>query len=165
MNTHYRRVITAALILSLLQAPTALLASPSWFGTRNPAHRPLSQPERAAHALNRLTFGATPGDLARVQAIGAKKWIEMQLNPERIDDSALETRLQNYPAMRLSQSTLLQAYPSAAVIRAVGRRQSSPAEQPAGTRHLPEPGICLRREAKRRKRSRPRRKMPPVLLP
>ncbi len=109
----------AALILSLLQAPTALLASPSWFGKRSPAQRPLSQEERAAHALNRLTFGARPGDLQQVQAIGVKKWIDMQLNPERIDDSALQARLQNYPAMRLSQPALLQAYPSAAVIRAV----------------------------------------------
>ena len=70
-------------------------------------------------ALNRLTFGPRPGDLERVQEIGVKKWVEMQLNPEQVDDSLLEARLQSFPAMRLSQQELLQAFPSGAVIRAV----------------------------------------------
>ena len=43
----------------------------------------------------------------------------MQLNPEQIDDSLLEARLQSFPAMHLSQQDLIQAFPSAAVIRAV----------------------------------------------
>src|SRR6202035_2656074 len=60
-----------------------------------------------------------PGDLERIQAIGVKKWIEMQLNPEQIDDSLLEARLQSFPAMHLSQQDLIQAFPSAALIRAV----------------------------------------------
>ena len=81
--------------------------------------QPLTEEERATHALNRLTFGPRPGDLERIQAIGVKKWIEMQLNPEQIDDSLLEARLQSFPAMHLSQQDLIQAFPSAAVIRAV----------------------------------------------
>ena len=40
--------------------------------------------EHVEHALNRLTFGARPGDAERVGAIGLKKWIELQLHPERI---------------------------------------------------------------------------------
>ncbi len=80
---------------------------------------PLTEEERATHALNRLTFGPRPGDLERIQAIGVKKWVEMQLNPEQIDDSLLEARLQSFPAMHLSQQDLLQAFPSGAVIRGV----------------------------------------------
>lgn len=41
----------------------------------------------ASHVLNRLTFGARPGDYARVAAMGAKAFIEQQLAPEAIDDS------------------------------------------------------------------------------
>ena len=54
------------------------------------------------HALNRLTFGPRPGDVAAVEATGLDKWIDEQLNPQSIDDSALEQRLMAYPAMRLS---------------------------------------------------------------
>jgi uncharacterized protein (DUF1800 family) len=115
----FRRSLAGCLMLTLLQAPTALLASPSLLGKRTPNQKPLSEEERATQALNRLTFGPRPGDVQRVEAIGVKKWVEMQLNPASIDDSLLEARLQNYPAMHMSQSALLEAFPSQAVIRAV----------------------------------------------
>jgi uncharacterized protein (DUF1800 family) len=40
------------------------------------------------HVLNRLTFGPRPGDVDKVRAIGLASWIDQQLYPERIDDSA-----------------------------------------------------------------------------
>jgi uncharacterized protein (DUF1800 family) len=115
------RALTGCLILSLVQDPLTLLAASSagWHSKRAPAAQPLTEQERAMHALNRLTFGPRPGDLERIQAIGVKQWVEMQLNPEQIDDSLLDARLQSFPAMRLSQQDLLQAFPSAAVVRAV----------------------------------------------
>jgi len=73
--------------------------------------------ERVLHALNRFTFGPTPDDLAAVQAMGLKRWFERQLNPSNIDDSALERRLDNFPAMRLSQEALMQRFPSPPVLR------------------------------------------------
>src|SRR3984957_11223939 len=117
----FSRVLAGCLVLSLVQDPITLLAaaSPGWHSKRAPAVQPLTEAERATHALNRLTFGPRPGDLERVQAIGVKKWIESQLNPEQIDDSLLEARLQSFPAMHLSQQDLLLAFPSNAVIRAV----------------------------------------------
>jgi len=112
------RVLAGCLILALVQDPATLLAAAgvSWHSKRPNS---MTEQERATHALNRLTFGPRPGDRERIQAIGVKKWIEMQLNPEQIDDSLLEARLQSFPAMRLSQQDLFQDYPSAAVIRAV----------------------------------------------
>lgn len=50
------------------------------------------------HALNRLTFGPRPGDVEAVERIGLAAWIERQLDPSRIDDSALQTRLPAQPA-------------------------------------------------------------------
>jgi uncharacterized protein (DUF1800 family) len=121
LATLFSRALAGCLILCLAQEPSILLAAsaPSWHSRRTPAVRPLTEEERAAQALNRLTFGPRPGDLERVQAIGVKKWVEMQLNPEQVDDSLLEARLQSFPAMRLSQQDLLQAFPSGALIRAV----------------------------------------------
>jgi uncharacterized protein (DUF1800 family) len=117
----FTRVLAGCLVLSLVQEPLALLAAPvpGWHAKKTPGAKTLTEEERATHALNRLTFGPRPGDLERIQAIGVKKWIEMQLNPEQIDDSLLEARLQSFPAMRLSQQDLMQTFPSAGVIRAV----------------------------------------------
>jgi Protein of unknown function (DUF1800) len=117
----WNRALAGCLVLSLVQQPAILLAAPSpaWHSKRSAATHSLTEQERAAHALNRLTFGARPGDLERVEAIGVKKWIELQLNPEQIDDSLLEARLQSFPAMRLSQQELIKDFPSGAVIRAV----------------------------------------------
>lgn len=46
--------------------------------------------DEAAHFLNRLTFGAAPGDHARVSAMGVSAFLEEQLAPERIDDRLCE---------------------------------------------------------------------------
>jgi uncharacterized protein (DUF1800 family) len=77
----------------------------------------LTPDHRALHALNRLTFGPRPGDVTAVEAMGLDKWISEQLNPETIDDSALEARLGAYPAMRLSRHDLVERFPSPAMIR------------------------------------------------
>ena len=73
---------------------------------------------RLPRSQSAATFGPKPGDLERIQAIGVKKWIEKQLDPEQIDDSLLEARLQAFPAMRMSQRDLVQTFPPAGVIRA-----------------------------------------------
>jgi uncharacterized protein (DUF1800 family) len=78
---------------------------------------PLTPDQRVLHALNRLTFGPRPGDVAAVEAMGLDKWIDEQLNPETIDDSAFDARLADYPAMRLSQHDLVERFPSNAMIR------------------------------------------------
>jgi uncharacterized protein (DUF1800 family) len=43
-----------------------------------------------SHVLGRLTFGARPGDYARVSALGAQKFIEEQLAPSKIPDRVCE---------------------------------------------------------------------------
>ncbi len=71
----------------------------------------LTEDEATLHALNRLAYGPRPGELERVKQMGLEKWIEQQLHPERINDSALEARLQQYPAIRMSTQELLARYP------------------------------------------------------
>jgi len=79
---------------------------------------------RVLHALNRLTFGPRPGDVAAVQAMGLSSWFEMQLNPSKIDDTALNARLANFPAMQLPQGQLLARYPSQQVIKQMELRNA-----------------------------------------
>jgi uncharacterized protein (DUF1800 family) len=80
---------------------------------------PLTKRERAEHALDRLTFGPRPDDVERVEKIGVRRWIDQQLHTERIDDAALEVKLNALPAMRLSIDELIRRYPPPAVIRQV----------------------------------------------
>ncbi len=71
----------------------------------------LSEDEAILHALNRLGFGPRPGDMERVRQMGLEKWIEQQLNPDSIDDSALQARLERFPMLALSAAQLLDQFP------------------------------------------------------
>ena len=52
--------------------------------------------EQIQQVLNRLTFGPRPGDAEKVRAMGIDKWIDLQLNPERIPDPAGDDVIRNY---------------------------------------------------------------------
>ena len=69
------------------------------------------------HALNRFTFGPRPGDVGAVQAMGLDRWFEQQLHPASMDNSALQRRLAQYPAMQWTPEELLFRLPNNAVIR------------------------------------------------
>ncbi|HKW62615.1 MAG TPA: DUF1800 domain-containing protein [Candidatus Acidoferrum sp.] len=71
----------------------------------------LSADEAILHALNRLAYGPRPGDIERVKQMGLAKWIDQQLNPNSIDDKAVEARLQEYPTLRMSTAKLIGEYP------------------------------------------------------
>jgi hypothetical protein len=61
---------SAIIVLALMLA----LASGSAVLAKKPAHpAQMDDAKRALHALNRLTFGPRPGDVARVQAMGVNK--------------------------------------------------------------------------------------------
>jgi len=72
---------------------------------------PLGDDRRILHVLNRLAFGPRPGDVARVRAVGLDAWIDRQLRPETIDDSATERALVDLASLRMSISEALREYP------------------------------------------------------
>jgi uncharacterized protein (DUF1800 family) len=71
-----------------------------------PTTAQLTERQRAQHVLDRLAFGARPGDLDRVLATGVDKWIAQQLHPESIPDRAVEARLAQYPTLTMSDSEI-----------------------------------------------------------
>src|SRR5438105_10690035 len=71
----------------------------------------LNENQRILHVLNRLGFGARPGDVERVKAMGIDNYIAQQLFPEKIDDSATEAKLQNLETLRMSTAELYGKYP------------------------------------------------------
>ena len=78
------------------------------------AAQKLTEEQRIVHVLNRLGFGARPGDMERVRRVGLQNYIEQQLNPSSIDDSVLEARLKSLPTLRMSNGELLAKYPQPA---------------------------------------------------
>src|SRR5262245_49417240 len=62
------------------------------------------------HVLNRIAFGPRPGDLVRIQDVGFEKYLDQQLHPDRIDDSATETRLANLNSLQMSTGDLFDRY-------------------------------------------------------
>jgi len=72
----------------------------------------LTADEAILHALNRLAYGPRPGDIERIKQIGLAKWIDQQLNPNSINDAALEARLEIYPTLKMRTAQLLAEYPN-----------------------------------------------------
>ena len=83
-----------------------------------PFRQPIPSGEKAQHALNRLTFGPRPGDIQRVQSLGVKKWIDLQLHPERIPENpVLETKLRPLDTLGMSTAKMVQSYPPPAIVK------------------------------------------------
>ncbi len=76
----------------------------------------LTEDEAIMHAMNRLGYGPRPGDVERIRKMGLEKWVDQQLHPDSIDDSALDQRLQRYPTLNLPAKKLLAEYPQAAQV-------------------------------------------------
>jgi uncharacterized protein (DUF1800 family) len=71
----------------------------------------LTPDEAVFHALNRLAYGPRPGDVERIKQIGLAKWIDQQLNPNSIEDKAVQSRLEALPTLHLATAKLIQEYP------------------------------------------------------
>jgi uncharacterized protein (DUF1800 family) len=89
----------------------------------------LNEERRAVHVLNRLAFGARPGDVERVLKLGVDGYVEQQLNPSKIDDAALASRLERLPTLGMSNSELLAKYPQPGqLLRRLQREGNLPPE-------------------------------------
>ena len=76
----------------------------------SPSKAPLTEEQKIQHALNRLTFGARPGEVAQVRKIGLQRWIDSQLAPPTIDDSVLEAKISRLPNLNAPPAQLQLAY-------------------------------------------------------
>jgi uncharacterized protein (DUF1800 family) len=117
-----RAAVTGTLCGLLAAQP--LLAEPAG-KKREPAKvQEIQGQDRVLHALNRLTFGPRPGEVAAVERIGLNRWFEQQLNPATIDDSELEAKLAEYPAMNLPLAELERKFPGPQVLKAISNGNS-----------------------------------------
>ncbi|MDQ2832272.1 MAG: DUF1800 domain-containing protein [Acidobacteriota bacterium] len=108
--------VFAAAVFCLLVVQQSLWGAARAHRTASAAKQ-IQSDERVLHVLNRFTFGPRAEDVHAVHTLGVERWFERQLNSASIDDSALETRLAMFPAMRMEQAELMQRYPSPQVLR------------------------------------------------
>ncbi|HEU5403837.1 MAG TPA: DUF1800 family protein, partial [Terriglobales bacterium] len=90
----------------------------------------MDERQRAIHALNRLTFGPRPGDVDRVLAMGVDKWIDLQLHPEKIDDSALQSRLDQFRTLKMQPREMLAQFPPPQLVKQVADGKMSMPRDP-----------------------------------
>jgi uncharacterized protein (DUF1800 family) len=78
----------------------------------------IARNDRTVQALNRLTFGARPGDAEQVRKIGLKKWIDLQLHPERIPENpVLAEKLKPFDTLSMPSDELVRSYPAPEIVR------------------------------------------------
>jgi uncharacterized protein (DUF1800 family) len=125
-----RLKIGLILLLSLLASAASVQLALGKKKDKHPTSTPqMDEQKQAVHALNRLTFGPRPGDVDHVLAIGVDKWIDQQLHPEKIDDSALDARLSPFRTLRMDTREIVQNFPSEQMIKAVADgKQSLPSD-------------------------------------
>src|SRR5471030_1414670 len=105
------------LLMALMLGSIAVLSS---FLTDRSAGKPrftfpykemgLTERQAAAHLLSRFSYGATPGQIDAVVKMGLEKWFEQQLEGNIADDS-VNHMLDQYDALKLSNTQIVAQYP------------------------------------------------------
>ncbi len=70
----------------------------------------LAPRDSALHALNRLAYGPRPGEVDSVARMGVMRWIERQLDFERVRDDRLATRERDFKLLSYDREELAQRY-------------------------------------------------------
>src|ERR1700752_2899991 len=87
-----RKAVALSIAATLLSTMLAFGAGAQQRNSQKTLAASLSQDQRILHVLNRLGFGARPGDIERVKAMGLDNYINQQLNPGSINDSVVEAK-------------------------------------------------------------------------
>ena len=101
----------------------------------------LTEDQKILHVLNRLGFGARPGDVEKVRSIGLQKYIDQQLNAATIEDSAAESKVKNLEVFNMSTAEVFAKYPNpGALLRQLeGGRAAQANAQNAKKAPMPDP--------------------------
>ncbi|HKR22702.1 MAG TPA: DUF1800 domain-containing protein [Pyrinomonadaceae bacterium] len=108
-----KQAFVVTLIFAIL-APQLVVASAK--------KRGLTEEQRIVHVLNRLGFGARPGDVQRVKSMGLENYINQQLAPEKISDSMAENKVKELSVLTMTTAELYEKYPQPA--RVIGQLQN-----------------------------------------
>ncbi len=102
--------------------------------------KPLTEDQKIVHVLNRLGFGARPGDVEKVKAIGLQKYIDRQLEAPSVEDAVAESKVNNLEIFKMSTSEVFAKYPNpGALLRQLegGRQAQAAAQNRQATASMP----------------------------
>src|SRR5438270_37602 len=105
------RLISILLTTLLFCQPTVLLiGNAQGRKQRGEKKSTMTDDQRVAHVLSRLTFGARPGDFERVKAMGVDAFIAQQLDPNSIQDSAAIAKIKKLPTIGMATPVIIEQY-------------------------------------------------------
>src|SRR2546428_4250339 len=105
------RLISVLLTTFLFCQPTFLLiGNAQGRKQRGEKKSTMTDDQRIAHVLSRLTFGARPGDLERVKTMGIEAFIAQQLDPDSIEDSAAIAKIKKLPTIGMATPVIIEQY-------------------------------------------------------
>ena len=99
----------AALLIPSTEARTGRLEMP-W------REAGLTERQAAAHLLDRLAYGARPGEVDRVVEMGLATWVEAQLRGDR-QDPKVDAWLAKGKSLELSAREIAELYPNPGMVR------------------------------------------------
>jgi uncharacterized protein (DUF1800 family) len=116
MRTYKKRSLFILAVLTSFITSASLLTSTFSLGARAAGltadkARRLGEDQKIIHVLNRLGFGAKPGDVEKVRGMGIDRYIDEQLHPERINDSVADSKVKDLASYSMTTAQLYQNYP------------------------------------------------------
>lgn len=100
----------------LLLTATLLSVAAPLFGSAGSDKRVSDENRKILHVLNRLGYGARPGDVEKVKAMGLDKYIETQLAPDRIPDTVVEGKVKGLTVFGMTTAEVFAKYPNPNVL-------------------------------------------------
>lgn len=125
------RQAVALLIVTALISTAAVVAADKKSTKKADDPAQMNQDKKIQHALNRFTFGPRPGDVDAVRAMGLDKWFELQIHPDKIDDTAIETRLAPFRTLKMSTKEMVENFPPPQLVKQLENGRGSMPSDPA----------------------------------
>lgn len=127
-----RRTFRHETRLTVAVAVFAAVVGLATLSVRGADDQPLTDQQKIVHALNRLGYGPRPGDVERVEKMGLQKYLQQQLHPETIDDSALRADLAKFDILTMDTSELFSTFREEQEANIQRQRKKAEAEKKNG---------------------------------
>lgn len=108
MNFPKKSLIASLMIVAMLATQTLVSFADT---PKTSKKQRLNEEQRIIHVLNRIGFGARPGDVERVKSIGLEQYINQQLNPQKIADTVADNKVKDLTVLDMSTAELYAKYP------------------------------------------------------
>src|SRR6478752_2365843 len=112
-NRAWRSAGGVLTIVAIIVTSLASITGQSMRTATSKSSAMLTEDQRILHVLNRLGFGARPGDVERVKAMGLENYINQQLNPGSIADPVADAKLsdKNLSTLTMTTAELYEKFP------------------------------------------------------